>query len=311
VARRQRARILDAVVEVVAERGCAGASLGLVISRAKVSRRTFYELFAGLEDGLVAVMDKTLGQVSELSSQALEGDGSWQDGVRAALASVLTFFDSEPQLARVCIVEALAGGPVVLEHRERIVRAFRQLVVTRIESEVSHVSPLAAESVMASVMGVIHARLIAPERQPLIALLGPMMGTIVTPFVVDRQIAAVEVRRGDELARAIQAGELSWEPPRSAEAEPDAGDDEALPSMLSNPSARRARECMCFLVDHPGASNREVATGIGVTHQSQISKLLSDLLEAGLVVKDSGGLGRRNAWRLTPHGEGVSLFLRR
>jgi AcrR family transcriptional regulator len=148
----QRARTLDAVVNVVAERGVAGASVGQVIARAKVSRRTFYECFAGVEDALVALMDRTLEQVSVLASRAFEREGSWRDGMRAALAAVLAFFDSKPELARVCLVETLGGGPVVLAQRERVVGAFRALVVERIESEVSPASPLAAEGVLASVM---------------------------------------------------------------------------------------------------------------------------------------------------------------
>jgi AcrR family transcriptional regulator len=132
----QREQILDAVVGVVAERGLVGATVGLVIARAGVSRRTFYECFDGLGDCLVAVMDRTLEQVGALASQAFEREGSWPDGMRHALAEVLAFFDAEPALARVCLVETLGAVPAVREQRERVVAAFRLLVVARIESEV-------------------------------------------------------------------------------------------------------------------------------------------------------------------------------
>lgn len=83
----------------------------------------------------------------------------------------------------------------------------------------------------------------------------------------------------------------------------------ALPAMLGNPTARRARECLRFLADHPDSSNHEIVTGIGVTHQPQISRLLSDLTREGIVAKRSAGPGRRNAWRLTPHGEVLARAL--
>jgi len=87
----------------------------------------------------------------------------------------------------------------------------------------------------------------------------------------------------------------------------------ALPAILSNPSARRAPECLRFLADQGGRglspSNREVAAGIGVTHQPQISRLLSQLAAEGLVSKRSHGAGKRNAWRLTPRGEQVLRML--
>jgi hypothetical protein len=91
-----------------------------------------------------------------------------------------------------------------------------------------------------------------------------------------------------------------------AQMAPRADDTLALPVMLSNPSARRARECLLFLASHPGASNREVAAGIGVTHQPQISRLLSCLARENLLSKQSEGAGRRNAWWLTPRGERVA-----
>jgi DNA-binding MarR family transcriptional regulator len=80
---------------------------------------------------------------------------------------------------------------------------------------------------------------------------------------------------------------------------------EELPAMLANPTANRARECLVFLAEHPGASNREIAAGIGVTHRSQISKLLSYFLQEKLVSKRSEGPGKPNIWRIAPHGEEI------
>ena len=39
------------------------------------------------------------------------------------LCMILSFFDREPVLARVCVVQALRGGPRVLERREAGPRA--------------------------------------------------------------------------------------------------------------------------------------------------------------------------------------------
>jgi AcrR family transcriptional regulator len=309
VAGSQRARIIQAIVEVVAERGYAGASVGLVVERARVSRRTFYECFAGgLENGLVAVMDMALEQAGLVVARAFEQEELWLDAVRAALAGMLVFLDSEPALGRVCIVETLGAGPLVLEHRERAVRAFRTLIVTLIEREIPQVSPLAAEGVTASVMGVIHARMAANEQRPLIELLGPVMGRIIKPFSTNEQTTSEEIRRGDELAQAIIAGDSSWtSPPRATT------HNAALPAILANPSARRARECLLFLAEQAAQgfspSNREIAVGIDIAHQSQISKLLAYLSQEGLVTKLSEGAGKRNAWRLTPRGEEMARVL--
>jgi DNA-binding CsgD family transcriptional regulator len=159
---------------------------------------------------------------------------------------------------------------------------------------------------MASVMGVVHARMTGPEEGPLIELLGPLMGRIVQPYATDERTAYAEIRRGDELARAIQAGDPNWGPPppgTPAEIQP------ALPAMLTNPTARRPRECLRFLAEHPDASNREIASAIGVNHKSQISRLLSQLHDEHLTLRHSDGAGSPNAWRLTARGEEIARAL--
>src|SRR6202042_589147 len=111
VATLQRARILQATVEVVAEQGYARASVGQVVARARVSRRTFERLFKGLEDCLATVFDLGLERTIVLVGEAFEREETWQDGLRMALASLLLFLDREPLLTRVWLVESLAAGP--------------------------------------------------------------------------------------------------------------------------------------------------------------------------------------------------------
>ncbi len=300
VARLQRERILDAEVEVVAEDGAGGASVELVIARASVSRRTFYEHFGGLDECLVAVLDRGLERVGSLAAQAFEGAGSWQDGMRLALAAVLGFFDEEPQLARVCMVETLAGGALVGRYRERINDAFRALVVARIRSEVSHPSPLAPEAVLGSVMGIVNARLIARGDEPLLGLLGPLMGVIVGPFMDEEQVAR-EIERGNELAAARLRRGVPGTERRAGGVE--------VPAALLAPRAHRVRLCLLYVAAHPGASNHEVGAGIGVAHRGQVTKLLGRLAALGLLVKRAGAPGRPNQWSATPAGERVALAL--
>jgi hypothetical protein len=216
--------------------------------------------------------------------------------MRGALAAVLVFFDSEPALARVCLVETLGGRPVVLEQRARVVGAFRALVVEQIAGQVFHSSSVAAEGVLAAVMGVVHARLIARERAPLVELLGPLLGLIVGLYMEGSEVEC-EIERGNELSRALLAGvHTHGTAARGAV---------TIPAAMTNPNAYRVRQCLLFLAGHPGASNGQVAAGIGVAHKSQISRLLAYLLREGLVVKRSQGVGTPNVWRLTSRGEEI------
>jgi hypothetical protein len=234
---------------------------------------------------------------ANLVARAFAREDTWQDGIRSALASLLGFLDSEPLLARVWLVESPAAGSRALERCKRNLALLRAHVVSSWPVKWS-LPPLAAEGAMASALGVIHGHIATGSPRPLIELLGPLMGFLAAQYLPSRAVAA-EIERGEELARKIQAATAHT-----------TREHVAIPPVLSNPNAHRARRCILFLADHPQVSNREIASGIGVEHDSQVSKLLSCLLNEGLVAKHSAGAGRRNAWWLTSHGEEISRVLR-
>ena len=135
------------------------------------------------------------------------------------------------------------------------------------------------------------------------------MGLVTSPYL-DRQDAAREIERGAQLARAHLNGDRAGKRRRASTREAGArvSQDVAVPGVLTS---RRTRECLLFLVQHPGSSNREIAAGIGVRYQAQISQLLARLADQSLAAKRSEGAGKRNAWRLTPHGEETALSIQR
>ncbi len=102
------------------ELGWANTTVADIVARSRVSRRTFYETFANREDCLAAVLEDILGVIAgELAEAGLEGV-EWRERVRRGLLAILGFFDREPVFARVCVVQALSGGPGVLARREEI-----------------------------------------------------------------------------------------------------------------------------------------------------------------------------------------------
>jgi AcrR family transcriptional regulator len=278
---------------VVDERGFAETSVTLVIARAPVPRRAFYELFDGLDDCLIAIMDVTMERACVLLDEAFAREGSWYQRLRWALAAVLEFLDAEPGLARVSIVHVLAAGPAVLEHRERTIDMFYRRVAAGIGVDPHSALPLAFESVMATVLGVIHRRLVTNDPQPLLALLGPLMGSIVGPYLNAGAVVG-EIEKGNQLARRM-LGERESEASHRPEII-------AIPDVLLASGAHRARSCLLYVAAEPGASNREVARGIDVTHQGQISALLRRLGGLGLLAKHSRGPGHPNAWSVTDYG---------
>jgi AcrR family transcriptional regulator len=292
----QRKRILDAAVGEVGERGLRHATVAGVSARAGVSRSTFYEFFEDLEACVRVVLRQVVSRSTILMSDAFRREAHWQDGVLAALAALLVSLDRQPLLARVCLVEALAGSPGVLQHRARELAALNPLVDVGREQARAHGAPpeLTAEGSVASVAGILHARLVTGEAPPFVSLLGQLVGLVVAPYLDPGEVVRA-IKRGEDLERTILEERASSSSLAPATVQ--------IPAALRHPSAHRARSCVIFLAANPGASNAAVAAGIGVSHLSQVSELLSRLQAAGLLTKQSGGAGRPNAWWLTPHGE--------
>ncbi|HEY2570869.1 MAG TPA: helix-turn-helix domain-containing protein [Solirubrobacteraceae bacterium] len=74
-----------------------------------------------------------------------------------------------------------------------------------------------------------------------------------------------------------------------------------VPSHLAG-RVSHGRACLLFLAEHEGASNRDIADALGMSHSPQASRLLSRLCAERLVDKRSQGTGKRNEWRLTKRG---------
>ncbi len=174
-----------AMAEVAAERGAGQASVAHIVSRAGVSRRTFYDLFEDREDCFLATFDEVVARASVPVLAAYRTETKWRERIRAGLLALLVFFDEEPALARFCVVEALAAGPRALERRGEIVDQLVQVVDEGREerpARAPEAPPLAAEGAVGAVLAVIHRRLVVGGPAPLTGLLGSLMSTIVLPY---------------------------------------------------------------------------------------------------------------------------------
>jgi AcrR family transcriptional regulator len=125
--RPQRAKLLDAMVRVVAEKGYEAATVADAVKLARVSRGTFYELFESKEACLAAAY--RLGQevLAARVSDAVSGAADWREELRLGLRAYLQTFDDEPLFARVYLLE---WAPVHTEREEAIGRFARRYGLT-------------------------------------------------------------------------------------------------------------------------------------------------------------------------------------
>ncbi len=304
----QRSRLLAAAVRAVDELGWANTTVADIVARSRISRRTFYETFANREECLAAVFEDLLAVIAgELAAAGLEGL-AWRERVRRGLWVILGFFDREPVLARVCVVQALSGGSGVLERREEVLGKLTAVVDGgRLEGvRGCECTPLTAEGLVGAAFGIVYARLLKGQRGPLTDLVGELMGMIVLPY-----LGPAAARR--ELARPVPAAPLrAFSAPVACEGGGSvrAGTDplESVPMRLTYRTSR----VLAGVAEHPAASNRQVGECAGIHDAGQVSKLLRRLERLGLLANTGPGhlKGEPNAWRLTAKGELVARSIR-
>jgi AcrR family transcriptional regulator len=281
--------------------GYADVSVAHIAARARVSRRTFYDLFASREECLLAVLQDAAERVrSEILAEDLTGL-VWRERVREGLLRILSFLDREPVLARVCVVSALQGGTGVLVWREELFAELTQVLDQgRQDSARSReCTVLTAEGLVGATFAILHARLLAkPRDSSLRDLLGELMSLIVLPY--QGPAVARQERRRSAPSLAMTEHEVV------GSARGMLGREDPLRGVPMRLTYRTARVLQAA-AGLPGESNRRIGEEADMHDQGQISKLLARLQRLGLLANTGGGhtRGEPNAWRLTPLGESV------
>jgi AcrR family transcriptional regulator len=343
----QRARILAAMVQVVSGDGAGSVTVARVVSRAGVSRRTFYDLFDGCEDCFLAVFENALARATRVAVEATENAPSaWREQIRAGLTALLNLFDEEHALGSLLVVDALGAGPEVLERRARVLESLTAIIdqgrshtsskraTGRPTSSSAPSPPLAAEGVVGAVLSVIHARML--ERRTHTST--STTNTSTTNGSSRATNRALQAPRGHEpppliellnplmgvivlpyLGQAAARRELDHPTPKTASSRaPGPLRGTPKPPSAANPLAGlnmrityRTLQVLNVIANTPGASNRQIADHAGVHDQGQISKLLTRLERLGLVHNTGQGQpqGEPNAWTLTPQGQQVEQAL--
>ncbi len=291
----QRKRLLSAAIRSLDEVGYAHTSVAHITSRARVSRRTFYELFATREECLLALFDDVVALIElELAAAELEGL-PWRERVRLGMWTILSFFEREPAMARVCVVQSLQGDAKLLARREGLLERLVAIVDEGREqgAKAAQATPLTAEGLVGAALSILYTRLLRARREPLTDLLGELMGLIVLPYLGSSAAKREQARS----APALLAGHGR----DGGRGEHSAGDPLAGISMRLTYRTMRVLECVAA---EPGASNRQLGVLADVPDQGQISKLLARLERLGLLVntRAAGAKGEANVWQLTAQG---------
>ncbi len=142
----QRARLLEAIVDIVARDGYAGTKVGDISARAGVSRSTFYELFED-KQGCFLAAHRHLASLAGEQLQAAIAAAAPDQAVHAALAVIASLAEREPQALSFLTHEALLAGPSSRREYDRLTAGWQARVERRLpaarDGEGAFVLPLA------------------------------------------------------------------------------------------------------------------------------------------------------------------------
>ncbi|MDB5752576.1 MAG: transcriptional regulator, TetR family-like protein [Ramlibacter sp.] len=120
VVHEHRGRVLQGMALAVAARGYAETTIADIVREAGVSRRTFYEQFAGKAECLVALYEAASHNALKVLRDAIDPGHDWQQQVERALAAYLACMAANPVLMRTLFIEILGLGPAGLAARRRV-----------------------------------------------------------------------------------------------------------------------------------------------------------------------------------------------
>jgi AcrR family transcriptional regulator len=183
------------LAEAVAENGYTGTTIAHITRHAAVSRRTFYEHFESKDECFVVAYDTVMTELHQRVGDAFEQEDEWPQAMRAGIAAMLFFLASEPNLARLSMVEALVAGPVVVERYDAAIQSLVPFLEEgrkgRSASVLAGLSPTTEEALVGGMMSLISRRVFADRTADLGALLPDLVEFSLTPYLGGAEAAEI------------------------------------------------------------------------------------------------------------------------
>jgi AcrR family transcriptional regulator len=128
-----RDRLVQAAMDVFAERGYHGATVDDIVAASGTSKGAFYHYFSSKQAIFLSLLDQLVEMVEAGVELAIERQEGALARVEAALRVVLEVASARRDLARILLIEAAALGPEFEQSRLGIHRRFAALIQRYLE----------------------------------------------------------------------------------------------------------------------------------------------------------------------------------
>lgn len=192
----QRERLLASVAHEVARVGYRATTITGIVKLASVSTRDFYEIFDSKEECFLTAFDVVRDHIATLIEDAAALEPDWPRQIVAAARAVLEFFATEPDLARLCLVEAVTATPASsIRFREAVLAGAPAVARGRAQlADPDSLIPEIESSIVGGAVSLAARCVAAGEVERLPGLLPGLAEFILSPYLGDERAAEMAAR---------------------------------------------------------------------------------------------------------------------
>jgi AcrR family transcriptional regulator len=179
--------LIAAMVQTVGRRGYLAATVAEVLAQAKSCPATFYGVFANKQECFLAAHETAVEQALGAVVSDCDGELPWLDRVTRGLETLIGFFATNPELARVVMVEVQMAGVDGYRRHLNAVARFGELIAAGFEPPFEAGPPANTALMSASgVAALIAEHLVIDCSEQLPGLLPDLKFALLVPYIGPR-----------------------------------------------------------------------------------------------------------------------------
>ncbi len=188
-----RGRLLEAMIEVVAERGYDRTTISRLLSRADVPEPVFSEHFRDKHDCFMQAIDVVIGRVESSAIELFAQTTPWPERVSRALEGLLAALARHRDAADVVFVEMLGAGPAAGERHREAMSLFASLLEEGrgLCTEDAHLPKQTSEAIVGGIASIVHRRALQGKLAELPSLHGDLTYFALLPYLDHERAAAI------------------------------------------------------------------------------------------------------------------------
>jgi AcrR family transcriptional regulator len=172
--------VIEAMIDSCAEKTYAATTIADLVSRASISRTTFYKRFTGKRECFDATLDWCLEELRAAAAGSHADSDSPPEAVRKAATATLELMAAKPALAQLVVGEAVAVEPAVVErYRRLLIPAVEGLWDKAGQAPASHTDPRIA---FGRAQVLVYSQIIGGGTKELLDLLPEIVYIALLPF---------------------------------------------------------------------------------------------------------------------------------